>query len=525
MNGLRNNAARQALQKHSEKFKRKDFRLRGLFDKHSNRFSEHSLSHEGLLLDYSKNFIDSETISLLLDLVEQRQLPAAIDAMFHGEKINTTEQRAALHAALRNPSADTNTPEVSTSLARMEKLVAEVHGGMWTGYSGKAITDVVNLGIGGSNLGPAMVCDALSSFSVAKLSVHFVSNIDPSHLQNTLKDLRAETTLFIVASKSFSTIETLANAEVAREWLLQEADATAMAKHFVAISTNLSAATEFGIDEKNLFPLWDWVGGRFSLWSAIGLPIALATGMEGFRQLLAGAHSMDEHFRTAPAEKNLPVILALINFWYREYFDAHSTAVVPYSQCLNLLPSFLQQLCMESLGKSVDLEGKPLDYNTGDIIWGTAGSNGQHSYFQLLHQGTEFIPVDFIAVANSDVDSGAEAQQQLLANCFSQSLALMEGKQNTDSTHKLAAGNKPSNTLLLEELSPYNLGMLLALYEHKVYALSVLWDINAFDQWGVELGKKLSTEVFAALSAETSEGKLDASTQGLIEKTQQWRKN
>ena len=525
MNGLRNNAAKQALQKHSKKFKRKEFRLRGLFDKHSNRFAEYSLSHEGLLLDYSKNFIDSETIPLLLDLAEQSQLSTAIDAMFHGEKINTTEQRAALHVALRDPAADTNTPEVNASLERMEKLVTEVHGGAWTGYSGKKITDVVNLGIGGSNLGPAMVCDALSSFSNAKLSVHFVSNIDPSHLQNTLKNLRAETTLFVVASKSFSTIETLTNAEAAREWLLQDADAAATAKHFIAISTNLSAATEFGIEEQNLFPLWDWVGGRFSLWSAIGLPIALAIGMDGFRQLLAGAHSMDKHFRTAPAEKNLPVILALINFWYREYFDAHSTAVAPYSQRLNLLPSFLQQLCMESLGKSVDLEGKPLDYNTGDIIWGTAGSNGQHSYFQLLHQGTEFIPVDFIAVANGDVDNGAEAQQQLLANCFSQSLALMEGKLDTDSTHKLAAGNKPSNTLLLEELSPYNLGMLLALYEHKVYALSVLWDINAFDQWGVELGKTLSTQVFAAMSVDTDQELLDKSTQGLIQKTQHWRKD
>ncbi|PCI76836.1 MAG: glucose-6-phosphate isomerase [SAR86 cluster bacterium] len=525
MDGSRNNAARLALQKHSEEFRRREFRLSALFDTDGNRFQAYSLSHEGLLLDYSKNFIEPETISLLLDLTEQSQLPAAIDAMFRGEEINITEKRAALHVALRDPSAKTNTPEVSASLDRMASLVAELHGGKWTGYSGKAITDVVNIGIGGSDLGPAMVCDALSPFATNKLSVHFVSNVDPSHLQSTLKDLEAETTLFVVASKSFSTLETLKNAEAARDWLLQQTDATATAKHFIAITTNLSAATEFGIEEANLYPLWDWVGGRFSLWSAIGLPIALALGMDGFRQLLAGAHSMDEHFRTAPPEKNLPVILALLNFWYREYFDAHSTAIVPYSQRLNLLPSFLQQLCMESLGKSVDKQGVPIEHNTGDIIWGSAGTNGQHSYFQLLHQGTEFIPVDFIAFANSDAEENAQAHQHLLANCFSQSLALMEGKLDADSSHKVVAGNKPSNTLLLEELNPYNLGMLIALFEHKVYALSVLWNINAFDQWGVELGKKLSTKVFAAMSAEPDQGVLDESTQGLIQKAQHWRKD
>lgn len=524
MDGLRNNAARLALQKHSEGFKRKEFRLRDLFDANGSRFDKYSLSHEGLLLDYSKNFIDSETISLLLDLAEQSQLPAAIDAMFRGEEINTTEQRAALHIALRDPNTDTNTPEVSATLDRMEALVAELHGGKWTGYSGKVITDVVNLGIGGSDLGPAMVCDALRPFATHKLTVHFVSNIDPSHLQSTLKDLQAETTLFVVASKSFTTLETLKNAEAARAWLLQQTDAAATAKHFVAITTNLSAATKFGIEEANLYPLWDWVGGRFSLWSAIGLPIAIAIGMDCFRQLLAGAHSMDEHFRTAEPQKNLPVILALLNFWYREYFDAHSTAVIPYSQRLNLLPSFLQQLCMESLGKSVDKQGAQVKHNTGDIIWGTAGTNGQHSYFQLLHQGTEFIPVDFIASANSDAEGGMDAHQQLLANCFSQSLALMEGKLDADSTHKVVAGNKPSNTLLLEELNPYNLGLLLALYEHKVYTLSILWNINAFDQWGVELGKKLSTKVFAAMSTDTDQELLDESTQGLIQKAQSWRK-
>lgn len=525
MDGLRNKAARSALESHSKEFKESGFRLSDLFAGDSNRFDEFSIAHEGLLLDYSKNFLHSKTLQLLLDLAEQSQLPAAIEAMFRGEKINTTEQRAALHTALRNPATDTSTPEVGATLERIAELVTELHEGRWKGYTGKTITDVVNLGIGGSDLGPAMVCDALMPFANGKLNVHFVSNIDPSHLQNTLKDLQPETTLFVVASKSFSTLETLKNAEAAREWLLRHTDASATAKHFVAITTNLPAATEFGIDEQNLYPLWDWVGGRFSLWSAIGLPIALLLGMDGFRELLAGAHSMDQHFRKAPLAKNLPVLLALLNYWYREHFDAHSTAVVPYSQRLNLLPSFLQQLCMESLGKSVNLQGEQLDYNTGDIIWGTAGTNGQHSYFQLLHQGSEFIPVDFIAAANSDAVAGTQAHHQLLANCFSQSLALMEGKLDADSPHKVVAGNKPSNTLLLKELNPYNLGMLLALYEHKVFTLSVLWNINAFDQWGVELGKKLSTKVFAAMSAAEGLDSLDESTLGLIRHTQQWRKD
>lgn len=512
-----------ALSEHSAAFKRKGFRLSGLFDADSNRFNGFSLRHEGLLLDYSKNFVTPETISLLTNLAEQKQLRAEIDAMFRGDEINSTEQRAALHIALRAPSTDSNKPEVNATLDKMEKLVSALHAGAWKGYSGKPISDVVNLGIGGSDLGPAMVCDALSAFSNGKLKVHFVSNVDPSHLQSTLAGLKAETTLFVVASKSFSTLETLTNAEAARDWLLQEADASATARHFVAITTNLSAATQFGIEEQNLYPLWDWVGGRFSLWSAIGLPIALAIGMDGFRQLLAGAHSMDEHFRTAPFDANLPVILAFLNFWYREYFAAHSTAVVPYSQRLNLLPSFLQQLCMESLGKSVDRQGRHIDYNTGDVIWGTAGTNGQHSYFQLLHQGTEFIPVDFIAAANSDA-ADREAHQHLLANCLSQSLALMEGKLDADSPHKVVAGNKPSNTILLEELNPYNLGMLLALYEHKVYTLSVLWNINAFDQWGVELGKKLSSKVFAAMSATGDQDGLDQSTRGLIHRVRQWQR-
>lgn len=523
MNDSKGDAAWLALQEHSAAFKREDFRLRELFDADKNRFEDYSLCHEGLLFDYSKNFLTAETIPLLVELAQQRQLPAAITAMFAGEEINTTEHRAALHVALRDPAAATATPEVADALERMAQLVDAVHSGKWLGYDGDAITDVVNLGIGGSDLGPAMVCDALSSSATEKLAVHFVSNIDPSHLQHTLKGLRPQTTLFVIASKSFSTLETLKNAEAARKWLLANTDASATAKHFVAISTNLSAATEFGIDEQNLYPLWDWVGGRFSLWSAIGLPIAMAQGMAGFRKLLAGAHSMDEHFRKAPLEQNIPVLSALLSYWYREYFDASSTAVVPYSQRLNLLPSFLQQLSMESLGKSVDLQGERVNYRTGDVIWGTAGTNGQHSYFQLFHQGTEFIPVEFIAAAKSAVVGEAEAHSHLLANCFSQSLALMEGNRDVDSIHKIVDGNKPSNTLLFDKLDPFNLGMLLALYEHKVFTLSVLWNINAFDQWGVELGKKLSTKIFSAMGADSDTGNLDASTAGLLERTKQWR--
>ena len=408
----------------------------------------------------------------------------------------------------------------------MEALVAELHGGTWTGYSGKAITDVVNLGIGGSDLGPAMVCDALSHFATHKLNVHFVSNVDPSHLQNTLKEPAGRDHPLRHSLQVFSTRETLKNAEAAREWLLNRPIRTATAKHFVAITTNLSAATEFGIEAAE--PLSAVGLGRRPLLVVVGdraYPSRSRWAWTGFGQLLAGAHchgrAFSERLRSSGTS---PSLLALLNFWYREFFDAHSTAIViPYSQRLNLLPSFLQQLCMESLGKSVDLQGKPVNYNTGDIIWGSAGTNGQHSYFQLLHQGTEFIPVDFIAAARSDAPEDSDAHQHLLANCLSQSLALMEGKQDTDSPHKLVAGNKPSNTLLLEQLNPHNLGMLLALYEHKVYTLSVLWNINAFDQWGVELGKKLSTQVFSAMSSESGATHLDASTQGLIQTLQQWR--
>ena len=535
-----NTSAWIALQEHSKQFQQADFRLSDLFTTSANRFTAFSLRHENLLLDFSKNYLTPETLRLLLDLADQQQLSSAIKAMYDGELINTTEQRAALHVALRQPAASSDHPEVEDTLAKMEDFVAKVHSGRWTGYSNKRITDIVNIGIGGSDLGPAMVTDALAAFAVPEVNLHFVSNVDPSQLDNTLAKLDPETTLFIVASKSFKTLETHQNAASARTWLMHKAnDESATGKHFVAITSNLEAATKFGIDKNNLFPLWDWVGGRFSLWSAIGLPIALAVGMENFRQLLAGAHSMDQHFREAELAENMPVIMALLSVWYTGSFDSHSTAVVPYSQSLNLLPSFLQQLHMESLGKSSDLQGKPISTNTGEVLWGTAGSNGQHSYFQLLHQGTQFIPVDFIAAATCQSKIKTEQQQHLLANCFSQSLALMEGKTedsteensvekdsveaNSTNAHKTIAGNKPSNTLLISELNPYNLGCLIALYEHKVYVQSVLWNINAFDQWGVELGKKLAEQIFAAMSEPGSTTDLDDSTLNLIKQARDWR--
>lgn len=528
MTSLNDTSAWKALQEHSKQFQSKDFRLRDLFNTSDDRSAGFSLRHENLLCDFSKNFLTEETLKLLLELADQQQLAVAIQAMFEGERVNTTEQRAALHVALREPAAVSDYPEVEKTLTRMDDFVSRVHSGEWKGYSDKKITDIVNLGIGGSDLGPAMVTAALAPVANPDIKLHFVSNIDPAQLDSTLEKLEPETTLFVIASKSFNTLETNQNAIAARDWFQQRnQNAADINKHFIAITRNLQAAIEFGIDEDNVFPLWDWVGGRFSLWSAIGLPIALAVGMENFRQLLAGAHSMDQHFRNADLSENIPVIMALLSVWYSGLFDSHSNAVVPYNQGLSLLPSFLQQLSMESLGKSSDLQGKPLSSKTGDVLWGTAGSNGQHSYFQLLHQGTEFIPVDFIAAASGYTKSGRKRQQHLLANCFSQSLALMNGNLETTaadeaSGHKRIAGNKPSNTLLVSELNPYNLGCLIALYEHKVYAQSVLWNINAFDQWGVELGKDLSEQVFNAMNESASKAQFDDSTISLINQARDW---
>ena len=518
-------SAWKALLAHSKEFKQRDFRLSDLFHGSNNRFDSFSLRHENLLLDYSRNYLNDETKKLLIDLANQQQLPEAIAAMFAGEAINNSEQRAALHVALREPGESNEHSEVIDTLARMEKFVNRVQAGSWTGFDGNRITDVINIGIGGSDLGPALVTDALSAFATGHVKLHFVSNIDPSHIATTLLDLQPESTLFIIASKSFTTEETQQNAAAGRRWLLSKIeDENAIRNHFVAITENSAAATKFGIDPENIFPLWDWVGGRYSLWSAIGMPIALAIGMDNFRQLLAGAHSMDRHFKSASLGSNMPVMMALITVWYRGFFDCHSTAVVPYSQGLKLLPAYLQQLYMESLGKSVDVNGVEVGIDTGEVLWGGVGSDGQHSYFQLLHQGSDFIPVDFIAFATAAVADAEIQHRALLANCFSQSLALMVGETHPESPHKYIAGNKPSNTLLLAALTPYNLGSLIALFEHKVYVQSVIWNINAFDQWGVELGKKLSRVVFDAFEAPSESHGLDDATAGLVKQARDWNR-
>ncbi len=523
MPSLSSSPAWQALQAHAADLKNSGFRIAEQFQD-PERFSLFSLRQGELLLDYSKNYCSAKTLELLLGLAQQQRVSAAIAAMFAGEHINVSEDRAALHTALRIPAASNPHPEVVACLNKMNDFVTAVHSGSWTGFDGQAITDVVNIGIGGSDLGPAMVSDALTDFATGQVKVHFVSNIDPQHVQSTLAALNPATTLFIIASKSFRTQETHANAQQARRWFLSHcADESQIARHFVAISTNLEAAQAFGIDPENLFPMWDWVGGRYSLWSAIGLSIALAIGVNNFRAMLDGAHAMDEHFRTAPLAENMPVLLALLAVWYGGFLNARSNAVVPYSHPLREFALFLQQLSMESLGKSVTSGGEDLDVATGEVIWGAEGSNGQHSFFQLLHQGSDLIPVDFIALAKGNTDADPEQHQKLLANCLSQSMALMQGRENKEEPHRHYPGNNPSNTLLLAQLNPFNLGSLIALYEHKVYVQSVLWSINAFDQWGVELGKELSDSVLQAFTNEESRQALDTSSKGLMAQIDEWR--
>lgn len=510
----------QALQKHSLQFKKDDFLLKSLFQEH--RFEQFSASHGELLLDFSKHYLTSETFSLLTQLAEECGLHGAIEDMFNGEKINRTENRAVLHTALRVPAAQRRT-EVADALAKMTAFVEDIHNGTWLGASGSKIRNIVNIGIGGSDLGPAFVVDALAAFAAKEVNLHFASNVDPSHLNSILAPLDPSTTLFIIASKSFSTLETHQNATLAKRWFLNAGFSEEnVASHFVAITSNLDAAQKFGLGVQNLFPMWDWVGGRYSLWSAIGLSIALACGMDNFNKLLAGANSMDEHFRHTEFKHNLPVISALLSVWYINFFDAPSTALVPYSQRLNLLPAFLQQLYMESLGKSVSIDGDALEYRTGETLWGTPGTNGQHSYFQLLHQGTEFIPVEFIAFIKPENSDNIEQHNHLLANCLSQSMALMDGDPQSN-PHTNVAGNKPSSTMLIDELTPFNLGCLIAYFEQKVFVQGVIWNINAFDQWGVQLGKVLSEKVVKAIEDSTAGKHLDESTAQLISHIQKYR--
>lgn len=522
------------LQEHSQTWQ--ELTLQQLFSEDSHRADRFRISAAGLELDYSKNHITQETLKLLHDLAEQAELPQAIQKLLRGDLVNHTEQRPALHTALRH----TGTPEtdehraVASTLEKMAGLIESVYSGQWRGYTGETIKHVVNIGIGGSDLGPRMVTKALTPFHTKQVKVHFVANVDGSELHDLLQTLKPDNTLFLVASKSFSTQETLENSLSARSWMLEHNCSQAdLAKHFVAISSKIDKAVEFGIAEENIYPIWDWVGGRYSLWSAIGMPIAFAVGMDNFNRLRAGAEAMDIHFAEAPLDKNLPVTMALLMFWYSQCLGAQTQAVLPYAHHLQLLPAYLQQLEMESNGKGVARDGTPLAYNTGSIVWGTEGTNGQHSFHQLLHQGTHPIPIDFIAVLSGH--SPLEHQHRLLfANCVAQSQALLTGRDLevsktelktqglSDSEierlapHKVHPGNRASSTVLMEQLTPETLGALIAAYEHKVFTLGVLLDINPFDQWGVELGKLLGTHVNNAIESTDVPGDWDSSTQYLI---------
>jgi len=515
--------------------------MRDLFSEDPQRFERFSLRFDDILLDYSKNRITEETMRLLLDLAEQAKLQNRIERMFSGEKINITEDRAVLHVALRNRSnrpiavdGRDVMPEVNAVLQHMREFTEAVRGGSWTGYTGQAITDIVNIGIGGSDLGPVMATEALKPYGRPDLRVHFVSNVDGTHIVETLKNLQPATTLFIVASKTFTTQETITNAQTAKNWLLKTAgDEAAVAKHFVALSTNAQEVSKFGIDTKNMFEFWDWVGGRYSLWSAIGLSIAVYIGMDNFEQLLDGAHRMDEHFRTTPFEQNLPVTLALIGIWYNNFFGAQTVAILPYDQYMHRFSAYFQQGDMESNGKSVNRDGEPVGCSTGPVIWGEPGTNGQHAFYQLIHQGTKLIPCDFLAPVETHNPVG-EHHAILLSNFFAQTEALMRGKTEAEVRteleaagmggaelekllpHKVFAGNRPTNSIMFQKLTPRTLGSLIALYEHKIFVQGIIWNINSFDQWGVELGKQLAKAILPELSQPQPATTHDASTNGLI---------
>lgn len=477
-----------ALTKHFAKIK--DSKMQQFFDEDSMRAHKYSISWEDFYLDYSKNRITDKTLELLLQLAEEVKLGDAIKAQFSGEQINETEGRAVLHTALRDFKNVPN--EVNETLQKMKQFSESIISGKLKGHTGKAFTDVVNIGIGGSDLGPDMVTEALTYYK-NHLNVHFMSNVDGDHVQETFKRLDRETTLFIVVSKSFTTQETLTNASSVRNWFLQKATLLDIESHFVAVSTNLKEVENFGIAPENIFPMWDWMGGRFSLWGTVGLSICIAVGYANFEKLLKGASQMDTHFKSASYDKNIPVMLALLSVWYNNFFKSETEAVVPYSQYLSKLIPYLQQAVMESNGKQVDRNGIPVTYQTGTIIWGSTGTNAQHAFFQLLHQGTKLIPVDFIAFAKA-LHKQDQHQEILLANCFAQSEALLKGTdgEDIDSPYNVFDGNRPSNTLLIKQLTPENLGALIALYEHKLFVQGVIWNIFSFDQWGVELGKKLA---------------------------------
>jgi glucose-6-phosphate isomerase len=537
--------AYKALLKHFEQIKKEN--LQNLF-KDQKRFEQFSIGFGDILLDYSKNRINSHTHDLLLQLAEESGLKDAIKQQFNGEIINETEGRAVLHTALRNPKrtgfildGKDILPDIHRVLDKMEQFSDQVISGAWKGYSGKSITDIVNIGIGGSDLGPVMVTEALKSYS-NHLKLHFVSNVDGSHIAETLKKLDPETTLFMIASKTFTTQETMANAYSARNWFLKGGgNETAVAKHFVAISTNETGVAKFGIDTANMFEFWDWVGGRYSLWSAIGLSISCAIGFKNFKELLAGAHEADNHFRNSDFRENIPVTLALLGIWYTNFFGAESQAILPYDQYMHRFAAYFQQGDMESNGKSNDRNGNPVNYQTGPVIWGEPGTNGQHAFYQLIHQGTKLIPCDFIAPAQSH-NPIANHHQLLLSNFFAQTEALMNGKsrkeveeelkaagKNADEIEKLAPfkvfeGNRPTNSILIKKITPFTLGSLIAIYEHKIFVQGIIWNIFSYDQWGVELGKQLAGRILPELEDDQPVSGHDASTNGLINQYKAWRK-
>ncbi|WP_318494260.1 glucose-6-phosphate isomerase [Photobacterium leiognathi] len=525
-----------------------DFQLSDLFANDNARFSKFSAQFgSDILVDYSKNLITEETLTKLFALAKETELDAAIADMFSGAKINRTEDRAVLHVALRNRSntpimvdGEDVMPAVNVVLEKMKSFSERIISGVWKGYTGKEITDIVNIGIGGSDLGPYMVSEALGAYKT-RLNMHFVSNVDGTHIAETLKDLNPETTLFLIASKTFTTQETMTNALSARDWFLAKAEDKAhVAKHFAALSTNGEAVAEFGIDTDNMFEFWDWVGGRYSLWSAIGLSICLAVGFDNFVALLDGGHAMDKHFAEAPLEQKLPVILALIGIWYNNFHGAETEAILPYDQYMHRFAAYFQQGNMESNGKYVDRGGNPVDYQTGPIIWGEPGTNGQHAFYQLIHQGTKLIPCDFIAPAISHNPLG-DHHPKLMANFFAQTEALAFGKSREQVEAEFIAagksledvkdlvefkvfeGNRPTNSILVKEITPYTLGALIALYEHKIFTQGVIWNIFSFDQWGVELGKQLANQILPELNNAETIASHDSSTNGLINAFKQWR--
>jgi glucose-6-phosphate isomerase len=532
-------AAWKALQEHF--YEMKNVHMKELFQNDADRFAQYSIATRDILFDYSKNIINDKTLQLLLQLANECRLKDGIDAMFNGEKINETEGRAVLHTALRNLSSEAVfaegkdvMPEVRKVLKQMKSFCKRVHDGRWRGYSGKRIKYIVNIGIGGSDLGPLMVTEALKPYWLEDIQTYFVSNVDGTHIAETLKKIKPERTLFLIASKTFTTQETMTNAFTAREWFLEHAvDEKHIAKHFAALSTNETEVVKFGIDKKNMFQFWDWVGGRYSLWSAIGLSIALTIGYKNFEELLAGGYEADQHFKNTSFEKNVPVLMALIGIWYTNFFGAQSETILPYDQYMHRFAAYFQQGNMESNGKSIDRNGEQVEYSTGPVIWGEPGTNSQHAFYQLIHQGTLLIPCDFIAPAQSHNPIG-DHHQKLMSNFFAQTEALMNGKAEDDAAkelegtgvgietiskllpYKVFAGNKPTNSFLIKKVTPFNLGQLIAFYEHKIFVQGLLWNIFSFDQWGVELGKQLANKILPELTDDARISTHDSSTNGLI---------